>query len=82
VHSRSVATRAGLFGRFGYVVGAGAVHVVDSGAWMVDHGDHVHYYRAAIRAVGPVPGPPPTSVFSDPVVTAVAHDDGTVTLLD
>jgi hypothetical protein len=70
-------------GRFGYVVGGdGAVHVVDSGAWMVDHGDHVHYYRAPIRPVGLVAGTSPTSVHSDRAVTAVSHDDGTVTLLD
>ncbi|MFG2736189.1 MULTISPECIES: VCBS domain-containing protein [Streptomyces] len=37
-------------GRYGYLTGAdGTVQVVDSGAWTVDHGDHSHYYRAAIE---------------------------------
>ncbi|MCP2167278.1 hypothetical protein [Goodfellowiella coeruleoviolacea] len=61
---------------------AGAVRVVDSGAWMVDHTDHVHYYRAAIREVGSVTGGRPTGVHSDPALTAISFDDGTVHLLD
>ncbi|MFC5954772.1 hypothetical protein ACFP51_09810 [Streptomyces pratens] len=39
-------------GRFGYFHGADGTRVLDTGAWTVDHGDHVHYYRAAIREVG------------------------------
>ncbi|WP_020673919.1 hypothetical protein [Amycolatopsis nigrescens] len=70
-------------GRFGYLTGADqSVHVVDSGSWMVDHGDHVHYYRAPVREVGPVPGTSLLGAYSDPVVSAVSFPDGTATLLD
>lgn len=31
---------------------AGELTVVDTGTWTVDHGDHVHYYRAPARVVG------------------------------
>jgi hypothetical protein len=69
-------------GRYAYVGTAdGSVRVVDSGSWMVDHGDHVHYYRAAVREVGVVPGREPV-VHGDPAVTALALADGTVRLLD
>ncbi|MDQ7806848.1 hypothetical protein Q5425_24165 [Amycolatopsis sp. A133] len=70
-------------GRFGYLTGAGdSVHVIDSGSWTVDHGDHVHYYRAPVREVGVAPGRTPLGVHSDPVVTAVSFPDGTTSLLD
>ena len=38
-------------GRHAYLTAGEKVHVVDSGAWLVDHGDHVHYYRAEPRTV-------------------------------
>lgn len=63
-------------GRFGYFHTAGSTRVLDSGAWMVDHGDHVHYYSAAIRDVGRVPGGPGARVRSDAAVTAVTDEDG------
>lgn len=63
-------------GRFGYFNTAGGTRVLDGGAWMVDHGDHVHYYRAAIRDVGRLPGGPGTRVRSDAAVTAVTDEDG------
>ncbi|RZS31140.1 hypothetical protein EV193_11519 [Herbihabitans rhizosphaerae] len=78
-------------GRFGYLTGRdGSVRVVDSGSWMVDHGDHVHYYRAPVREVGVVPGIVPSSgpgagpvaAYSDPAVTAVSFPNGTTSLLD
>jgi hypothetical protein len=70
-------------GRFGYLTGRdGAVHVVDSGSWTVDHGDHVHHYRAAVREIGVAPGTDPLSVHSDPVVSAVSFPDGSTSLLD
>lgn len=70
-------------GRFAYLTAADhSVHVVDGGAWMVDHGDHVHYYRAPAREVGPLPGAAPTAAHSDPAVVAVSYADGTVQLLD
>lgn len=69
-------------GRYAYVGTAdGSVRVVDSGSWMVDHGDHVHYYRAAVREVGAVPGREPVA-HGDPAVTALALADGRVRLLD
>ncbi len=70
-------------GRHAYVTGAdGTVHVVDSGAWTVDHGDHVHHYRATVREVGGLAGEEPVAVFADRIVSAVARADGTVQLLD
>ncbi|MFI8307055.1 hypothetical protein ACIF80_27210 [Streptomyces sp. NPDC085927] len=72
-------------GRFGYLHGADGTRVLDTGAWTVDHGDHVHYYRAAIRDVGRLsdgsgaPGDPDgtgTRVRGDAAVTVVTHGDG------
>lgn len=63
-------------GRFGYFHGTDSTHVLDSGAWMVDHGDHVHYYRAKIQEVGELPGGAGTSVRSDAGVTVVTGADG------
>lgn len=69
-------------GRFAFVGTDSAAHVVDSGAWMVDHGDHVHYYRAKIRSVGDIRGKRPQHIHSDPAVTAVAFQDGTAQVFD
>ncbi|MEU9558946.1 hypothetical protein [Streptomyces fumanus] len=63
-------------GRFGYFHGADDTRVLDSGAWMVDHGDHVHYYRAKIQEVGDFPGGTGTRVRSDAGVTVVTSADG------
>ncbi|MFF2846012.1 hypothetical protein ACFVT5_06745 [Streptomyces sp. NPDC058001] len=63
-------------GRFGYFHTPGGTRVLDGGAWMVDHGDHVHYYRAAIRDVGRVPGGAGARARSDAAVTAVTGEDG------
>ncbi|GAA3470563.1 hypothetical protein [Nonomuraea roseola] len=70
-------------GRFAYLTtGAGGLRVVDSGGWTVDHGDHMHYYRAATRDLGVIAGTAPYEVAADPAVTAVRSADGTVTLYD
>jgi hypothetical protein len=71
-------------GRFAYVTTAtDSLHVTDSGSWKVDHGDHVHYYRADPQDVGQgAAGRRATGVHSDPVVTAVSFADGGVALLD
>jgi hypothetical protein len=70
-------------GRFGYLTGGDAsVRVIDSGAWMVDHGDHVHYYRAKPREVGLAPGKQPLGAYSDPVVSVVSFSDGSAAVLD
>ncbi|GAA2283218.1 lipoprotein [Streptomyces ruber] len=69
-------------GRFGYFHTPGGIRVLDGGAWMVDHGDHVHYYSAEIRDVGQLPGGPGTQVRSDIAVTAVTGEDGRTRLYD
>jgi hypothetical protein len=63
-------------GRFGYFHGADGTHVLDSGAWMVDHGDHVHYYSAKIKEVGELPGGSGAHIRSDAGVTVVTAADG------
>lgn len=79
--TREVSRRTGTTGlttdgRFGYFHTSAGLHVLDGGAWMVDHGDHVHYYRAAVRDVGRLPGGPGTRVRSDAAVTTVTDGDG------
>ncbi|SOD62219.1 hypothetical protein SAMN06297387_10534 [Streptomyces zhaozhouensis] len=70
-------------GRFAYLAGPeGQVGVVDSGGWTVDHGDHVHHYRTAPRAVGTVEAPGLAAVHADTARTVLSLDDGTVRLLD
>ncbi|GAA2212155.1 lipoprotein [Nonomuraea monospora] len=70
-------------GRYAFVTTAeGALRVIDSGGWTVDHGDHVHYYRAAARDLGTIAGRPPYEVTGDVAITAVRSGDGTVTLFD
>lgn len=69
-------------GRFAYLSTDRSVHIVDSGSWMVDHVDHVHYYRADIRDAGTIRGEQAVSAHSDVAVAAVSFADGTVTLLD
>lgn len=73
---RAGATELTTDGRFGYFHGPDGTHVLDSGAWMVDHGDHVHYYRATIREVGELPGGSGTNVRSDAGATVVTAADG------
>ncbi|MFE7130129.1 hypothetical protein ACFVIM_04655 [Streptomyces sp. NPDC057638] len=58
-------------GRFGYIHSPGGVSVLDTGAWMVDHGDHVHYYRADIRAVGRIATRGAARTGGDESLTAV-----------
>ncbi|MYQ40782.1 hypothetical protein B046DRAFT_00114 [Streptomyces sp. LamerLS-316] len=69
-------------GRFAYLSTDGGTRVVDTGAWTVDHGDHVHYYRAPIRDVGAVAGAVSPRVHSDQAVTAVSSAKGDARLLD
>ncbi|MBQ0826148.1 hypothetical protein [Streptomyces tagetis] len=76
------AVRLGTDGRFGYLHSSGGTHVIDGGAWMVDHGDHVHYYSAAIRDVGGLPAGRGAQVRSDAAVTAVTGEDGRTVLYD
>lgn len=44
-------------GRYAHLSDGDTVHVVDSGGWMVDHGDHVHYYRTEPRMTSEAPDP-------------------------
>ncbi|MFI2360087.1 hypothetical protein OG582_00285 [Streptomyces anulatus] len=76
------AVRLGMDGRFGYLQAADGTHVLDSGAWMVDHGDHVHYYSAPTRDVGELPAGSQAQIRSDAAVTAVADEDGRTVLYD
>lgn len=68
-------------GRYAYLAAGGATTVVDSGSWVVDHGDHVHYYRAQPRPVGVVDGSV-RSAHSDPVVSAAVLDTGSTVPVD
>ncbi|MFZ3555536.1 hypothetical protein [Streptomyces sp. BH055] len=79
-----VAGVAGLAtdGRFGYLHTSGTTHVLDGGSWTVDHGDHVHYYRAAIRDVGELPVGRGSLVRGDAAVTAVTDKSGRTVLYD
>ncbi|MGV9964360.1 hypothetical protein ACWDU3_10590 [Streptomyces olivaceus] len=76
------ASRLGTDGRFGFFHTDGGTHVLDSGAWMVDHGDHVHYYRAAIRDVGDLPSGGAAEIRSDATVTALTDRNGRTGLYD
>ncbi|MBC7267811.1 MAG: hypothetical protein H5T76_03670, partial [Streptomyces sp.] len=76
------AVRLGTDGRFGYLHTADGTHVLDSGTWMVDHGDHVHYYSAAVRDLGELPTAREAQVRSDPAVTAVTDEQGRTVLYD
>ncbi|QNP66553.1 hypothetical protein [Streptomyces genisteinicus] len=69
-------------GRFAFLAAADGTRVIDTGAWTVDHGDHVHYYRAAVRDVGRIPGGPGARVRSDTAVTAVTDAAGRAAVLD
>ncbi|MGW0641690.1 hypothetical protein [Streptomyces badius] len=76
------AVRLGMDGRFGYLHAPGGTHVLDSGAWMVDHGDHVHYYSAPTRDVGEIPAGSQARIRSDVAVTAVTDENGRTVLYD
>ncbi|PCG82593.1 hypothetical protein CIB93_29180 [Streptomyces sp. WZ.A104] len=76
------AVRLGTDGRFGYLHAPGGTRVLDSGAWTVDHGDHVHYYSAATRDVGELPAGSRAQIRSDAAVTAVTDENGRTLLYD
>ncbi|WP_369199795.1 hypothetical protein [Streptomyces sp. PU-14G] len=69
-------------GRFAYANSGSGSRVFDSGAWMVDHGDHVHYYLAKTRRVGAVDGAAVAHVYSSPSLTAFTFSGGTARLVD
>lgn len=74
--------RVNTDGRFAFLSARGGVRIVDAGAWTVDHGDHVHYYRASARDVGTLTGGPVAATHGDSAVTAVAFETGGTRLLD
>ncbi|MET8831951.1 hypothetical protein ABZX40_14305 [Streptomyces sp. NPDC004610] len=74
------AERLGTDGRFGFLHTSGGVRVLDTGAWTVDHGDHVHYYRADLRDLGELPAADPAQVRGDTTVTAVTDGRGRAVL--
>ena len=63
-------------GRFVYVIDHehDAVDVVDTGTWIVDHGDHVHAYTAEPASVGRIEGDRPAHVVPADGVTTVFFD--------
>ncbi|MFI6578156.1 ABC transporter [Nocardiopsis sp. NPDC050513] len=71
-------------GRFAYLLSSDerTTHVVDSGAWTVDHGDHNHYYRTEIRSVGTVADLVAEQVGTDTALTALTDPRGTTAVLD
>lgn len=70
-------------GRFAFAVARDdSTTVIDTGAWKVDHGDHVHYYTAQSRRIGTLRDGRPVSVRSDNSVTAITFEDGSATVLD
>ncbi|BDU01139.1 zinc ABC transporter permease AztB [Nocardia sputorum] len=69
-------------GRFAFLSARDGARIVDAGAWTVDHGDHVHYYRAPARDLGELTGGRISAVHADSAVTAVAFETGGTTLLD
>jgi hypothetical protein len=74
------ATELTTDGRFGYLHTPAGTRVVDGGAWTVDHGDHAHHYRAAIRDVGGIPEGSGARVRGDAAVTVVTARDGRATV--
>ncbi|MGA5006580.1 hypothetical protein ACPCDX_16430 [Streptomyces koyangensis] len=69
-------------GRFAYLDTPDGTRVLDSGAWTVDHGDHVHYYRAGIRDLGMIGGAAPEHVHADQALTALSPAEGATRLFD
>ncbi|WP_459545655.1 zinc ABC transporter permease AztB [Nocardia sp. X0981] len=68
-------------GRYAYLAATGTTTVLDSGSWVVDHGDHVHYYRTQPRRIGTLDGTVRTA-HSDTVVAAAVLADGSTALAD
>ncbi|MEV6257657.1 zinc ABC transporter permease AztB [Nocardia sp. NPDC051911] len=69
-------------GRYAFLSARDGVRIVDAGAWTVDHGDHVHYYRAPVRDLGALAGGPVSAAYADSAVTALVSDAGGTALLD
>ncbi|MDT0303484.1 hypothetical protein [Streptomonospora wellingtoniae] len=68
-------------GRFAYFSSGGAATVLDSGAWTVDHGDHVHYYTSEPAVLGEVAAGGGLRAAADTAVSALASEAG-IRILD
>ncbi|WP_067546312.1 zinc ABC transporter permease AztB [Nocardia crassostreae] len=80
-----IGTVAGVEGlarddRYAFVSDGGRVHIVDGGAWVVDHGDHMHYYRTNPREIGVLARAGVTGVHGDVALTAVQFGSRTALL--
>ncbi|MEV0029810.1 zinc ABC transporter permease AztB [Nocardia sp. NPDC050793] len=75
-------TRLTSDGRYGYLSTHNGIRIVDTGTWLVDHGDHVHYYKAPVRDLGAHPGGPVVAAAADPSVAALVLDNAETVLLD
>ncbi|MBF4581589.1 ABC transporter [Curtobacterium sp. VKM Ac-2865] len=62
-------------GRFLVTSDSDRTTIVDGGSWTVDHGDHTHYYDAAARTVGTLPGGGPVAVASSESTTTLSWPD-------
>jgi hypothetical protein len=63
-------------GRYALVTTQEGVKVFDTGAWTVDHGDHVHYYSSTPGAVGSITIPDAGAVAGDGSSIAVFSESG------
>jgi hypothetical protein len=72
-------------GRFLFVASDphGQLTVVDTGTWTVDHGDHVHYYRAPAQVTGTVEWSGGVRAAASETLTALfSPETGTGVVLD
>ncbi|GAA4930100.1 lipoprotein [Streptomonospora halophila] len=70
------AEEAATDGRFAYFSSGGSTTVLDSGAWTVDHGDHVHYYTAEPAVLGEVATGGGLRAAADKAVSALVSGAG------
>jgi len=63
-------------GRYALVSTQDGVKVFDTGAWTVDHGDHVHYYSSQPDPVGSISIPDAGAVAGDGSSIAVFSESG------
>jgi hypothetical protein len=63
-------------GRYALVTTQEGVRVFDTGAWTVDHGDHMHYYSSTPGPVGDITIPDAGAVSGDGSSIAVFSESG------
>lgn len=69
-------------GRFAYLATSSGVHVVDGGAWTVEHGDHRHYYHADPALLGAARVGPVDDVHGGVRGTTMSGHNGHAAVLD